>query len=236
MRIWKPIRASENEAFTKHRSPSWIAASAIVFACILYIAWIGAWLLERSLESHVVWMNTSGGRSAYWLIMRVLLWILPAIAVIRLSGRRLTDVMGLERVRSIIIWGGGVGLILGSITLVTKTLGHQPLFVSQLGWPLFSGVLVAPIVEEITFRGAILGALDKRFRFRVANAITGLLFLGVHLIGWSFQGRLLANLKTPVGGALSIFLLGLVFGYVAHRSKSVAASTVTHILNNLFNA
>jgi uncharacterized protein len=226
----------ENEARTKRRSPSWIAASALVFACILYVAWIGAWLVERSLESHVGWMNTSGGQSAYWLIMKVLLWILPAVVVIRLSGRWLTDVMGFERVRSIIIWGGGVGLILGAITLLTKTLGHQPLFISQLGWPLFSGVLVSPIVEEITFRGAILGALEKRFRFGIANAITGLLFLGVHLPGWFFQGRLLLNLKTPTGGALSILLLGLVFGYVAHRSKSVAASTFTHILNNLFNA
>ncbi|MCX5758667.1 MAG: CPBP family intramembrane metalloprotease [Candidatus Hydrogenedentes bacterium] len=227
---------SQDEARTKHRSPSWIAASALVFACILYLAWIGAWLLERSLESHVVWMNTSGDRSAYWLIMKMLLWILPATVVIRLSGRRLTDVMGFERVRSIIVWGGGVGLILGATTLVTKTFGHHPLFASQLGWPLFSGVLAAPIVEEIAFRGAILGALGERFRFGVANAITGLLFTGVHFIGWYFQGRLLANLKSPIGGALSIFLLGLVFGYVAHRSKSVAASTLTHILNNLFNA
>ncbi|MBE3123029.1 MAG: CPBP family intramembrane metalloprotease [Thermoplasmata archaeon] len=44
------------------------------------------------------------------------------------------------------------------------------------------------------------------------------------------------NLSTPLGGALSIFILGLIFGYVAHRSKSVSGSIITHILNNLFNA
>lgn len=209
---------------------------ALIFFCFLYVAWIGAWLLERSLESHVVWMTTSGGRSLYWLVMKLLLWILPAVVVIRSSGQTLREVMGCGRVRPIVVWGGGAGLVLGTIALLTKTLGQQPLFPSHLSWSLFSGVLVAPIAEEIAFRGAILGALKTRFRFAVANAITGLLFLGIHFPGWFFQGCLLANLKSPLGGALSIFLLGLVFGYVAHKSKSVAASTLSHILNNLFNA
>lgn len=144
--------------------------------------------------------------------------------------------MGFEKTRSILLWGFGPGLVLGTIALLSKGIGGQPLFISGLGWPLFSGVIVAPIVEEFTFRGAILGALGQRFRFRTANTVTALLFLGIHLPGWYFQGRLLENLLNPVSGALSIFLLGWVFGYVAHKSNSVAACTVTHMLNNLFNA
>ncbi len=35
---------------------------------------------------------------------------------------------------------------------------------------------------------------------------------------------------------LSILVIGWVLGLVAYRSKSVAASTLTHILNNLFSA
>ena len=46
---------------------------------------------------------------------------------------------------------------------------------------------------------------------------------------------LIANLTSPVSGVLAIFLLGFVFGYVAHKGKSVAASTLSHMLNNLFN-
>ena len=168
--------------------------------------------------------------------MKLILWIAPAIVLIRCSGQTFGEVMALYRWRSILTWGGGVGLILGAMAILTKALGHQPLFTSQISWTLFSGVIVAPLVEEITFRGAILGALENRLRFAVANAITGLLFLGVHFPGWYFQGRLLANLKAPIGGALSIFLLGLLFGYVAHKSKSVAASTLCHMLNNLFSA
>jgi len=65
---------------------------------------------------------------------------------------------------------------------------------------------INPVVEEIAFRGAILGSLNTRFRFGVANTLTGLLFLGIHLPGWFFQGRLLANLEMPIGGALPLVL------------------------------
>lgn len=213
-----------------------IVGYTLLFAALLYAAWTGAWMLEQAIESRGVWLTSSGQRSLYWLLMKLLLWIIPSMLFIRWTGRRVGAVMGLGRVRAIFLWGGGVGLALGLTTVIVKLVGHQPFFASPLGWALFSGVIVAPVVEEITFRGAILGALERRFPFGIANAATSLLFLGAHLPGWYFQGCLWANLKTPVGGALSIFLLGLVFGYVAHRSRSVAAGTLTHALNNLFNS
>lgn len=207
-----------------------------MFAVLLYLAWIGAWMLEQTLEARCAWMTTSGGRFAYWLAMKLLLWIMPSLLIIRRSGQTFKEAMGFDRRRGILLWGGGLGCFLAATTLIAKTLLRQPIFSSPVGWPLFSAVLVSPAVEEITFRGAILGALENRFRFAAANTITALLFLGAHMPGWYFQGRLLANLKTPAGGALSIFLLGWLFGYAAHKSRSAAASTLCHALNNLFNA
>ena len=147
----------------KSYSPSRIAAMAIAFALILCIAWTGAWLLEKSLEHYLDWMNTSAGRSIYWLIMKLLIWILPSIVLIKLSGSSFREVMGFKRLGSIIIWGGGVGLILGTITIINKTLEHQPLFLFHLSWPFFGGVITSPIIEEITFRGAILSMLKQRY-------------------------------------------------------------------------
>jgi membrane protease YdiL (CAAX protease family) len=43
-------------------------------------------------------------------------------------------------------------------------------------------------------------------------------------------------LTHPMGGALSIFAIGWALGLVASKRKSVAGSTLTHVLNNLFNA
>lgn len=223
---------SEND----YSSTTKAAVAAVLFAVLLHATWIGAWLVEQYFEPRLDILGTSGGRSLYWLVMKLLLWVLPSLVLIRVSGMTLRGIMGFEKTRSILLWGFGPGLVLGTIALLSKGIGGQPLFISGLGWPLFSGVIVAPIVEEFTFRGAILGALGQRFRFRTANTVTALLFLGIHLPGWYFQGRLLENLLNPVSGALSIFLLGWVFGYVAHKSNSVAACTVTHMLNNLFNA
>jgi hypothetical protein len=48
------------------------------------------------------------------------------------------------------------------------------------------------------------------------------------------SGRTVREVLTrPVGGALSIFLLGLAFGYVVRNSDSVLAGILAHALNNL---
>jgi hypothetical protein len=202
----------------------------------LYAAWIAAWILSRTLEPRIGWIATDAGRFAYWQVMKLLIWVLPAIALIRTSGRGLRDVIGLNRVRLILLWGGGIGLVFVASALITRAVGSKPPFSPRLTWVFVGGVIVAPIVEEITFRGAVLPGLLKRYHFMTANTLTALLFLGIHLPGWYFQGRLLTVLAQPIGGALSIFTIGWVLGLVAYKSKSVAGSTLAHILNNLFSA
>ena len=96
---------SKNTHHLKSYSPSRIAVLAIAFALILCIAWTGAWLLEKSLEHYIGWMNTSAGRSMYWLIMKLLIWILPSIVLTKLSGSSFREVMGFKRLRSIIYMG-----------------------------------------------------------------------------------------------------------------------------------
>jgi len=204
------------------------------FVAALYLAWIAAWLLELSLARHIGWLTSDAGGFVYWTTMKIVLWVIPATIVIRQSGRQVREVIALDHWRSALLWGGGVGAALGALGLITRALGHQSLFAPQWGWGFVNAILVAPIVEEYAFRGAILGGLSQRYRFIVANSLTALFFLGAHLPGWYFQGRLTMLLVTPMGGALSIFILGWIFGFVSIRSKSLLGSTLTHILNNLF--
>lgn len=204
-----------------------------VFA--VYVAWIGAWLLKEALDRHVAWVTSSGGAFTYWTTMKLLLWIAPSVALIRLSGRRVRAAFEMQRLRPVLTWGVGTGLVLGVISLIAKAVMRRPLFALTLSWPQFSVLVVAPVFEEFMFRGAVLGNLTQRYRFPLANTLTAVLFLGMHLPGWHFQGRLWANLTAPVSGALSIFLLGWIFGLVAHKSQSVTAGMIAHSLNNLFS-
>ncbi len=166
--------------------------------------------------------------------MKVLLWVVPSAFLIRYSGRNLLQTTFGTQARHALIWGIGAGLILGIGALIQKYLAHHNLLV-HLNWGFLNAIIVAPLVEEFTFRGAVLGNLVGRYRFGVANAITALLFLGSHFPGWYFQGTLSKNLTQLFGGALSIFILGLVFGYVVLKSRSVVGGVIAHSINNLFS-
>jgi uncharacterized protein len=225
------MRKSKSDFLAEH-----IATLTVIYVFALYVVWIGVWLIERKIENRFDFLDSAMSKSIFWLMMKLLLWILPSVILIHLSGRTLREVMNLKHIETVILWGGGVGIALGILTLITRFIGMQPLFSVDISWALFSAVIVSPIVEEITFRGAVLGVLQKKFGFAVSNLFTALMFMGAHMPGWYFQGVLKANLLHPIGGALSIFLIGMVFGYVAHKSQSVAGSTIAHMLNNFFNA
>jgi membrane protease YdiL (CAAX protease family) len=59
------------------------------------------------------------------------------------------------------------------------------------------------------------------------------MFVVLHFPGWYFMETVLENETKPVGGAPSILMLGLAFGYVTHRGRSVVAGMVAHVLNTL---
>lgn len=82
---------------------------------------------------------------------------------------------------------------------------------------IFSVVILAPIAEEIIFRGLVLSRLKKAMRPSVAIIISSLLFGLVH------------------GQALWIgytFIAGVLFAIVAESLKSVSASILLHMSFN----
>lgn len=190
-------------------------------------------MAEQYFEHSLGLLNTRDSRFIYWTVLKLLLWVIPSLVVLRRSGATFSGTMAFGRVREILLRGGGLGIALGLTAVIPKLLNHQPLIPTHPDSSFFSAVFIAPLVEEIAFRGVVQSALVKRWPFALANVVQALLFLTIHMVGWSFQGVLMPNLTAPIGGALSIFGIGLLLGYVAHKSRSVAASTLTHMLNNL---
>ena len=81
-----------------------------------------------------------------------------------------------------------------------------------------SVVLLAPIAEEIIYRGIVLKLCEKSMSFAVANVIQALLFGIYHM-----------NLVQGIYA----FFCGLVLGYICKKRKSIIASIFLHMIVNI---
>jgi len=78
--------------------------------------------------------------------------------------------------------------------------------------------VIAPILEELAFRGVILSALGRAFDRGASVLLTAFLFATIHLSPISF---------------LHLFLVGLVCGHLRLRSGSIYPSILAHSGYNL---
>ena len=200
---------------------------------LLIAAWILAWILKVNLDTKIIWLATSAGGFAYWTTAKILVWILPAVWLIRLSSRSLGEIFHLSNWRQWLVWGTGIGFLVALTGFIPRLLEGASVLPTELSYPLVNVLVIAPVFEEFLMRGALLGNLCQGYSFSTANTLASLMFVGLHLPGWYFMGSLVDNLTKPIGGALSIFILGLLFGYVARKSESVVGAMIAHSLNNL---
>jgi membrane protease YdiL (CAAX protease family) len=203
---------------------------AIVLAGF-YAAWVGAWLFKLALASRGLVLQPAA-EFAYWTGLKLIIWVAPAVLL--LGGAAGTGAPH-PRWRSTLAWGLGAGLALGLLGVGQHLALHEPLMRWGWSWAALNALCVAPIVEEVFFRGAVFRELLERHRFWAANALTAALFVAAHVPGWAFMGTLAADPLGTLRLAVVVFWLGLVFGYVRHRSGSVASSVVAHALGNLFS-
>jgi CAAX protease family protein len=125
----------------------------------------------------------------------------------------------------------GVGLLIatyifnGVYSYLLSTFGLQmqtdltPVF-EQLSspWPLVVAVvIVAPVVEEVFFRGFVFAGLRTRYDWRWAAVISSALFAAAHMQLTFF---------------IPAFILGGLFAYLYQKSGSVWPSMIIHALVN----
>lgn len=78
-------------------------------------------------------------------------------------------------------------------------------------------VLLAPVVEELIFRGVIFSGFQRNYKPFWAILFSAMLFAIFHLNPWQLGPT---------------FLLGLLLGLVRYRTGSLLASIFTHALHN----
>lgn len=79
-------------------------------------------------------------------------------------------------------------------------------------------IVVAPIYEEIVFRGIILKGMAKKINPTIAIVVSAFLFSLVHM-------------NIPKG--INAFLLGIVVGVIYLRRGSIYLSIFAHLINNI---
>jgi membrane protease YdiL (CAAX protease family) len=98
---------------------------------------------------------------------------------------------------------------------------------------LVGALLVAPIFEELLFRGAMLRALRERGLGRgPAVLASALAFAALHLPGWIVHKGLDPSI---VASFFGVAAFGVVLGHLGWRAPSLWAPIALHAANNLLS-
>lgn len=79
-------------------------------------------------------------------------------------------------------------------------------------------VVIAPLVEEVIFRGLLLPALSRRFGIVAASIVSSFLFAAVH---WQLNVGIIT------------FIMGLLLSWLYYRTRSLWPAIMFHSLKNL---
>ena len=96
--------------------------------------------------------------------------------------------------------------------------------------PLFVALIAcvfAPVVEELVFRGSVFTSLKAKGHVIWGIILSSVLFGFVHVFS-----SLLAGDYFDLVYMLVYSGMGLVFGIICHRTDSIVASMLVHLLNN----
>lgn len=166
------------------------------------------------------------------VILAELIYLLPVLAILAAKRIGLSH-LGFKKFDSLTM-GLGCGLIVISYPLIiahnflltflgVDTQGEAVMkMFSELKspvWLILTGVIVAPLVEEIFFRGFLFQGFRQRYGWIAALLLSSGIFAASHLDPVSF---------------IPTFILGAALGYVYHRSNSLWPSVILHFLNNGF--
>ncbi len=161
-----------------------------------------------------------------------LIYLLPVVVI--LGWRRIGfKHLGFRRFDSLTM-GLGCGLLIAAygivithnlvlILLGVDTQGQSILkTIADLDspvWLILVGVILAPLIEEIFFRGFLFQGFRQRYGWFASILLSSGIFAAAHLDPVSF---------------IPTFVLGTVMAYVYHRSNSLWPGIILHFLNNGF--
>ncbi len=123
----------------------------------------------------------------------------------------------------LILWGFVLVLITGIVIEPVLNLFPESFLklVDQMGakggWSILMLVILAPVMEEMLFRGILLEAVRSKYSSGRAIVVSALMFGVIHFIPQQ---------------VVNAFVIGLILGYIYVRTDSLWPVIIIHALNN----
>ncbi len=177
----------------------------------------------RFINENMVWVVIISG-----LLTLAALWIFFVIRKKKLTKEAGISLLTMKNQMLLVALGIGLGFIINFglqlLPIPEKMVdsyiqSSQGLFSAPFLLMILSNVIIAPLVEEIIFRGLILSRLRKVMPVWTAVIISSIAFAIMH-------GQLLWIAYT--------FLLGIVFSLMVLKTGSTLSSIIVHMIFNLF--
>ncbi|WP_169737921.1 CPBP family intramembrane glutamic endopeptidase [Alkalihalobacterium bogoriense] len=166
-------------------------------------------------------------------VIKISIWVIPVFIVVKMvEQKNPLSYLGLrDNIGKGLKWAAG-----GSFLLILYFWGVNLLVFKnnmdfQIGFnELLNTILLVGLIEEIVFRGFILRKLLDSFRFWVANVVTAFLFVSIHFPIWIYNG--LFVFPSVLGGIVTAFVLGILFGIIYKKSGSLWSVVIIHSMYN----
>lgn len=212
----------------------------IIITFLIVIGLLGISLYLMDIFNVKEFIEGSENKGLYLLLIFILQWILIAAPLLVLTGIKYKFSFKNFGIKKVGIWNVikfvvagyllflGISLIIYLVTLYTdvKIPGYQvqervlPLFGDNILSLIISGVLiiaVAPVIEEIFFRGFLLRSLSNKAGIFYGSILAALIFALLHL---------------QPNSIIPIFILGLIINSLVIKSKSIVPAIAFHVFNN----
>jgi uncharacterized protein len=178
-------------------------------------------------------------RQLYAQTLRILIWVVPVFWYLRSVDRvdplrylKLSTPVRRGQLAPALALAAGylvLGMLFNDLASGRTVAIDTPVTLRQ--WlPILVFLPIAPIAEEILYRGFILRKLEEWYRFRTANLITALLFVAIHWPNWVYVGGFHRRLILMT---LTILVFGYFLGYLVKKTDSLWPAIATHYVNNL---
>lgn len=93
-------------------------------------------------------------------------------------------------------------------------------------------IVGSPFAEEVLYRGLVFRVLKKNLNLTLASIVSAALFSLLHLPWWWLSGEM-EGMQLFINLSI-IFLYGIFFAFLYHKTNSLWSPIVFHWLNNLF--